>query len=369
MTCGSLSTKRARMGVIAASCSSAAALLATGCAPDTGDATVSGTATRPDAASVPELPATYVGVLPCADCPGIEYHLDLFPESAYYLKQTYLERDASIDRIGAWSSSQESATLTLFGESDELTRLRIVGRDTLRLLDREGRDIESSLNYELARVASFDPATLELPLRGMYRYMADAGLFVECESGRRFNVAQEGDNAALERAYLAARRQPGDGLLVSLDGRITMRPPMEGAGLRPTLIPDRFTGVWPAETCGARMSLSELLGTNWVLTRIGDETVIVPDGARESRFVLQGGQVSGFGGCNNFNGGFETSGQTIRFGPLAATTRACVDDMDRESAFFSALGSAASYRLFRHHLELFDSDRDPLARFEARELY
>ena len=39
-----------------------------------------------------ELPASFTGELPCADCPGIRYDLNLFPDKSFYLRMTYLER-------------------------------------------------------------------------------------------------------------------------------------------------------------------------------------------------------------------------------------------------------------------------------------
>ena len=65
-------------------------------------------------------------------------------------------------------------------------------------------------------------------MTGMYRYMADAGIFMDCASRRRVPVAHEQDNAALEAAYAKMRSEPGAELLVSLQGQIAMRPKMEG---------------------------------------------------------------------------------------------------------------------------------------------
>ena len=93
-----------------------------------------------------------------------------------------------------------------------------------------------------------------LTLRGMFRYMADAGLFTECSTGQRWPVAQEADNATLEREYLKVRTEPGGPVLVSVDGRVAMRPKMEGVGLQPTLVPERFVGAYPGETCGLQIA-------------------------------------------------------------------------------------------------------------------
>lgn len=321
-------------------------------------------------ATLGDLPANFGGILPCADCPGIEYRLDLLPDSAYYLRQTYLERERTVDAIGHYAFDTSSSTLTLWTAVLEPTSFRLIDTDTLRLLDRNGDDIESALNYKLERLPEFSPSDLSLPLRGIYNYRADAGSFVECESGRRFVVAQEADNAALESAYLAARRSNSDSLLVSFDGRITTRAPVEGPGMQPTVVVDRFTGVWPSESCGARGSVSELLDNNWVLTRIGEDPVILTEAAREARLVLGSAdnRVTGFGGCNNFTGNYELSGNSLRFGELVANLRACIEGGELESRLFAALGDTTRFERNRHHLDFFDDEGDRIARFEAREL-
>jgi uncharacterized lipoprotein YbaY len=81
-------------------------------------------------------------------------------------------------------------------------------------------------------------------MTGMYRYMADAGIFMDCMSRRRVPVAHEQDNAALEAAYAKMRSEPGAELLVSLKGQIAMWPKMEGSGTQPTLVVERFINAW-----------------------------------------------------------------------------------------------------------------------------
>ena len=102
-----------------------------------------------------------------------------------------------------------------------------------------------------------NPAT-DKEMRGLYVYLADAALFTECETGRRHPVAFEGDSVSLERAYLEMRRQPGEEVLVSLEGRIAERPAMEGNRSEESLIVKRFIGLWPGETCGAKDAVSRI---------------------------------------------------------------------------------------------------------------
>lgn len=63
-----------------------------------------------------------------------------------------------------------------------------------------------------------------LALTGMFAYMADAATITLCADSRRLPVAMEADYKALEAAYLKARAQPGQALLVSLEGMIAPRP-------------------------------------------------------------------------------------------------------------------------------------------------
>jgi copper homeostasis protein (lipoprotein) len=207
-------------------------------------------------------------------------------------------------------------------------------------------------------------------MRGMYRYMADAALFEECSSGRRFQVAQEADNVALERAYLEARAEPGDPILVSFQGRIAERPAMEGGGTVLTVVPERFIGIRPGETCGARGSTSELKDNRWKLVRLGDEPVVTGQNQREAHIVLRSKdrRITGTGGCNSFSGSYEIEGDTIEFGALATTMMACPEGEDVDLALVAALEKAATFQKTPHHLELFDTDGKSLARFEAREL-
>jgi len=204
----------------------------------------------------------------------------------------------------------------------------------------------------------------------MYRYMADAALFEECLSGRRFPVAMEADHATLERAYLETQDRPGEPLLVSLQGLIAQRPAVDGDGTVPTLVPERLIGVWPGETCGSRMTVAELENTYWKLTRLGDQPVIVGERQREPHIVLhqQDGRVAAFGGCNRMTGGYTVDGSSIEFSQMASTMMACPDGMDTEQGLAAALGRARSFRIIGQHLDLFDEAGELVARFEARHL-
>lgn len=107
------------------------------------------------AAGLGPFPSTFQGDLPCADCPGIRYHLNLYDNHTYFLRLTYLGEEASFDDAGRWSLS-DGEILVLHGGQEAPTLFGIrEGGDRLRLLDLEGRPAESPLNYELLRSERF----------------------------------------------------------------------------------------------------------------------------------------------------------------------------------------------------------------------
>jgi copper homeostasis protein (lipoprotein) len=317
------------------------------------------------------LPASFIGELPCADCPGIRYHVNLFPDRVFFLRTTHIGRgdDAAHDDIGSWVVSSDRTMLLLKGGREAPAMFRIKDETTLRLLNVEGRDIESPLNYDLQRAKNLEPLEPRLAMRGMYRYLADAGLFTECLTRRRWPVAQEKDNAALESAYTKARLTAGEELLVNLEGQVAMRPKMEGQGAQPTLVVERFIGVSPGEKCGARFSPAPLESTYWKLTRLGDKPVTVAAKQGEPHFVLDNKtkRIAGSGGCNRFTGSYQRSGDRLTFGKMAMTFMACPESMETEREFVAALEQVRSWKIFGEYLELFDSNGGFLARFEARE--
>src|SRR5499426_4786301 len=143
---------------------------------------VSPSSGRIQANTLGALPASFVGELPCADCPGIRYQLNLFPDRAFFSRMIYLGRtdDNNFDDIGTWVISSDRSTIILKGGRDAPAMFRIRDENTLRMLDVEGRDIESPLNYELRRTKSMEALEPRLTMRGLYRYYADAGMFTEC---------------------------------------------------------------------------------------------------------------------------------------------------------------------------------------------
>lgn len=320
---------------------------------------------------------SYRGDIPCADCPGQQLTLTLFADGSYRLRRIYREagagRDATFHDIGRWARAQDDGAnrLRLAGGSDAPQYLRIIGADTLRLLDTAGRDIDSPLDYDLRRLPQVDPLPGPMVLRGLYRYMADAAVLQECRSGNRYPVLITRDHLALERAYLAARPAPGTPLLAVIEGRFVLQAPEPGMAPREHIIVERFLTLRPGESCAAEVpGKATLLNTYWRPVELGGKPVTIHAGTREPHLILdhKDSRVRGFSGCNGFGGSYVLDGEKLGFKGIISTMMACLPIGDLEQRFFAALKNTGSHAIRGETLELRGPDGTVLGRFEARYL-
>ena len=170
-----------------------------------------------------------------------------------------------------------------------------------------------TLNFLLLSllIALYFPVQAEL-MRGMYSYMADAGLFLDCQREQRFPVATKADNAALERTYLKHRYLPGKSLLMEVEGQ---------------------------QQGGSR--------------------------ERELHFIIKADSntLKGFGGCNYFSGPVTADGSNISLVPFRSTRKAC-PNLKIEQSFMDIIGKAEQYKVKDESLELF-SQGHSIAKFTA----
>lgn len=315
------------------------------------------------------LPASFSGVLPCADCPGIRHHLDLWPDGGFALQRDYIDRDTLTQTLGRWHADPTRSALVLTGE--DATEWQILPQNRLRLLDQEGNPIESDLPYELegGALAPFDFAG---PMTGAFVYFADAGLFTECLTGVRFPVVMEGDYLALERAYLDQRDAglpPQAPLLARLEGRLAAAEQMEGPPRR-SLTVERLHHVTPHGACANDRGPAGLVNSYWRLTELDGADVPMEASGREPFLLLhdaEGPRFVATVGCNTLLGGFEhDDGAALSFGPAASTLMACPPEVAaRETALGAALEATASFDSDGHILRLRDGDGTVRARFLA----
>jgi putative lipoprotein len=81
----------------------------------------------------------------------------------------------------------------------------------------------------------------------------------------------------------------------------------------------------------------------------------VPAGVSASISFMPDGTVEGFGGCNNFNGGYSVNASKIAIGPLLAQLKACGEPADSfERQLLVALQTATKWSVTGGTLDLRD---------------
>ena len=114
----------------------------------------------------------------------------------------------------------------------------------------------------------------------------------------------------------------------------------------------------------------ELQNTYWRLRSLNGQPVLLAEQQREPHFVLSGkeGRMHGFAGCNRMMGGYESSGDKLKFKGVATTMMACPTGMETEAAFGKALQQTVRFRIEGADLQLFDAEGKQLAQLEATAL-
>lgn len=179
------------------------------------------------------MPQSWRGVVPCADCEGIETSLFLNQDGTWVMNEHYLKgaKSATFGSWGRWARTAEKLVLT--DGRGEKRYYRVKG-DRLEMLARDGSPIPSSNRYTLAPVKASLPTT-PMAMRGMYIYYADVAIFTDCATGVRLPV----DNTiALEDGYAAASLSSAKPVLLVIKGHLALEPNPDSGAMETLLVPD-----------------------------------------------------------------------------------------------------------------------------------
>jgi hypothetical protein len=116
-------------------------------------------------ASHGKLIGSYHGVLPCADCPGIDTTVELFAAAAqathgrYLIKHVYQERKSSYTETGTWTlekGTPDDASASVYVLKPKTgsgsTNFLSVGDDEIKQLDNNRRPFTGTINFSLKRI-------------------------------------------------------------------------------------------------------------------------------------------------------------------------------------------------------------------------
>jgi putative lipoprotein len=113
-----------------------------------------------------------------------------------------------------------------------------------------------------------------------------------------------------------------------------------------------------------------LENTYWKLTHLGDAPVTGKFPKSEPHLILNTGthRAAGSGGCNQFSGGYELSGDRLKLDQVVSTMMACMEEMETEQAFLRVLEQVSGWKIAKKQLQLTDGGGKVLARFDGRHM-
>lgn len=194
------------------------------------------------AASLKPMQQSYRGIIPCADCEGIETSLFLESSGTWIMNQYYQGKKTTFASYGVWARTADKLVLT---QSNGEKQYFLPKDDSLVMLDTKGEPIQSSLNFTLKAVELSLPTT-PMPMKGEYTYLADAAIFKDCESGKIYPVDS---NAALQEAYLAVRDESIQPVLLQFDAHFIQQPKPDSDALQNVLVSDGQAKFFPGKNC------------------------------------------------------------------------------------------------------------------------
>jgi heat shock protein HslJ len=235
----------------------------------------------------------------------------------------------------------------------------------LRALDGAGQPPGAGSATAWRARESFAPADLELRVHGMFTGGAAGERFEECLTGRAYTVAPGGDQATLAREYAAlAAAAPGTPVLASFDGILRQAPAGSAA---PDVIVQRFTGLWPGQTCERAMSHASLSHQYWRVERLHGQR-LEPAHEAGDMYVILRGEAGGYvanAGCGRFAGTYRVDGPAISIAAAATRPQCPAQLAGRQQQLQAVLAAAAGWAIQGQVLELFDAAGRSLAALEA----
>jgi copper homeostasis protein (lipoprotein) len=123
------------------------------------------------AAAHGKLLAAYRGVLPCADCPGIDTTVRLFADPSgaedhgrYVTRSSYQERNTTNTEAGTWTlekGTPNNASASVYvlkpKTGNGATNFLVVGDNEIKQLDADRKPFAGTVNFTLKRIGATAP--------------------------------------------------------------------------------------------------------------------------------------------------------------------------------------------------------------------
>lgn len=327
-----------------------------------------------------EMTGEYYGILPCADCPGIYYELQLHEDFTYSEKRFYLDSEADTFTVRGSFRIMADSIIVLGEKKGGLDHLKF-SNGKLEVLDKEGNEITTELaefyilkttkpeNHLQAEEASYlkksnFKATGTEPFWAVQINVRENHMKFEPMDGETITTSlptgvqtEKGllyeavSDLGMLKVLLLEETCQNDmsGELFSHKVSVTFKyPEMEKT--------KTYTGCGEYARIGE--APAELEGI-WVLKEIDHEMVKNDMSSENPTLEIQpsSGKLVGNGGCNQYSGTIKTIGENeISISKIRSTKMAC-PNLTMENEYFDALTSGPlNYKIAEGKLILFNRE-------------
>ncbi|AWW30842.1 hypothetical protein DN752_12290 [Echinicola strongylocentroti] len=300
---------------------------------------------------------TFYAVLPCADCPGISYELQIKADSSYSEKMVYQERSEKVMEQTGKLTIQEGAVVALDKPKKEGMRLFTILGDSLQMLNYEGLPVDSPLakRYHLSRTP---PENFTMKLKE--------------KSFTGFRATGNEPFWSLEMDFnkqMVFKPMEGEPLITPIPkpvrpqdvNAVSYRAETEKGTLHVTIFRTKCQDTMSGKEFGYKVRVSikrgdesdfqDLSGCGdyqgdyrlndiWALESINGQSLIEEGKSPNLEFNIMQSRFYGFGGCNRINGQFTIDKQQVTFSQTVSTEMAC-PNLDKEQVFLQKLNGKA----------------------------
>lgn len=290
---------------------------------------------------------SFSGTLPCADCPGISYHINLYRDGRFEARQEHLERSKVALVKGVWLL--EKRNLHLVNQQQTLPAFHFLSNNQLTMLDLSGKPVSSNLNYQLKREAEFKKLDTRQAMLGLYQLKDNLATFTSCRSGDTLNVANTQHHLPVMRQYQQDERYKGKAVIATLQGRRGQDEQQY------TLFIDKFEQFWPGAICPDQNTPGKMQGIVWRAEKLTNR--YIPQQLNVRVIFDQNERLYGFAGCNNFNGNYKQRSNELSVQPLISTRKFCAESSELEQQFTQSLQAADRAEVNGDKLQLFKNNQ------------
>lgn len=299
---------------------------------------------------------SYYGLLPCADCPGIEYEIKFNKDNTFNESMLYLDRDAKPwAEIGTYTLENDSIIVVDRVDNEGFTHFLLKEDNQLVILDKERKEVEGALaDFYILSTEKVENTELMSEPISEYSFQANGnepfwnirfgeddkmylrGMLGEHTVNYSFPTPEAKEINEHAKSYYVKNNDLEMELLVSpepCDDTMADYSYTHKVALHLKLAD--WNEFQDLEGCGEFAGIYQL-NNIWKLESINGEKVSENNRKAHLQFNINEGTFYGNGGCNNLNGKVELKDTSLTFSKVATTMMAC-ENLEEESKFITKL--------------------------------